>query len=171
VPHFSVTVGVEDRDGLLAGAVLDPLRGGLFTAAHGGGAFLNGARLAVSGCQRLLDALLVPGLACDSHQNAARALPIFGDFTVRATSIRRLRSAALDLAYVAAGRLDGFWEERLHAWDIAAGALVVREAGGRVTDLAGGDGMLASGDILAAPPAMLGLMQEVLAASSRPALP
>ena len=162
VPHFSVTVGAADRQGLLAGAVLDPLRGELFTAARGQGAFLGERRLAVSGCQRLLDALLVTGFAYDSHENAARALRIFGDFTVRATSIRRLGSAALDLAYVAAGRLDGFWEERLHAWDIAAGTLLVREAGGQVTDLAGGDDMLGSGDIVAAPPAMLGPMLEVV---------
>jgi myo-inositol-1(or 4)-monophosphatase len=162
VPHFSVTVGVADRGGLCAGAILDPLRGELYTAVRGGGAFLGETRLAVSGCSRLLDALLVTGFAYDSHRNADRALRAFGDFTVRVTSIRRLGSAALDLAYVAAGRFDGFWEERLHAWDVAAGTLLVREAGGRVTDLEGGDGMLESGDILAAPPAMLDLMLEVL---------
>ena len=162
VPHFSATVGVADREGLVAGAILDPLRGELFTSIRGGGAFRGGTRLLVSRCDRLVDALLVTGFAYDSHRNAARALRAFGDFTVRVTSIRRSGSAALDLAYVAAGRYDGFWEERLHPWDIAAGTLMVREAGGRVTDLEGGDGMLASGDILAAPPALLGPMLEVL---------
>jgi myo-inositol-1(or 4)-monophosphatase len=162
VPHFSVTVGVADRAGLAAGAILDPLRGELFTAVRGGGAFLGEARLSVSPCARLLDALLVTGFAYDSHQTAARSLRIFGDFTVRATSIRRTGSAALDLAYVAAGRYDGFWEERLKPWDIAAGLLAVREAGGRVTDLDGGDGMLATGDILAAPPGMLAPMLAVV---------
>jgi myo-inositol-1(or 4)-monophosphatase len=162
VPHFSVTVGVADRTGLAAGAILDPLRGELFTAVRGGGAFLGEARLSVSRCGRLLDALLVTGFAYDSHRNSARALRVFGDFTVRATSIRRTGSAALDLAYVAAGRFDGFWEERLKPWDIAAGMLTVREAGGQVTDLEGGDRMLSTGDILAAPPGMLGAMLEVV---------
>ncbi len=162
IPHFSVTVGVADGAGLVAGAILDPLRGELFTAARGGGAFLGDARLHVSGCAKLRDALLVTGFAYDSHQNAAYALRVFGSFTERAQSIRRLGSAALDLAYVAAGRFDGFWEERLHAWDVAAGILMVREAGGIVTDLEGADGMLASGDILAAAPGVFQPMLDVI---------
>lgn len=161
IPHFSVTVGVADAAGLVAGAILDPLRGELYTAFRGGGAFLGDRRLAVSGCGQLRDALLVTGFAYDSHVNNAYALRVFGEFTVKSQSIRRLGSAALDLAYVAAGRFDGFWEERLHPWDVAAGILLVREAGGTVTDLRGGDGMLASGDILAAPPAVFGPMLEI----------
>lgn len=161
IPHFSVTVGVADGRGLVAGAILDPLRGELFTAVRGGGAFLGGARLSVSRCPSLRDALLVTGFAYDSHVNNAYALKVFGEFTARSQSIRRLGSAALDLAYVAAGRFDGFWEERLHAWDIAAGILMVREAGGTVTDLSGADRMLESGDILAAPPAVFGPMLAV----------
>jgi myo-inositol-1(or 4)-monophosphatase len=162
IPHFSVTVGVADGAGLAAGAILDPLRGELYTAARGGGAFLGDRRLAVSSCAKLRDALLVTGFAYDSNVNNAYALRVFGEFTVASQSIRRLGSAALDLAYVAAGRFDGFWEERLHAWDIAAGILMVREAGGVVTDLQGADRMLESGDILAAPPAVFGPMLEVV---------
>jgi myo-inositol-1(or 4)-monophosphatase len=162
IPHFAVTVGVADAAGLAAGAVLDPLRGELYTAARGEGAFLGGARLRVSGCASLRDALLVTGFAYDSHVNAEYALRVFGDFTARSQSIRRLGSAALDLAYVAAGRFDGFWEERLKPWDIAAGILMVREAGGLVTDLKGADGMLQSGDILAAPPGVFQPMLDVV---------
>jgi myo-inositol-1(or 4)-monophosphatase len=162
VPHFAVTVGVVDGAGLAAGAILDPVRGELFTAARGAGAFLGERRLAVSGCARLRDALLVTGFAYDSHVNATYALRVFGDFTARAQSIRRLGSAALDLAYVAGGRFDGFWEERLRPWDVAAGILMVREAGGRVSDLDGGDAMLETGDILAAPPAVFQPMLEVV---------
>ncbi len=161
VPHFSVTVGVADAAGLAAGAVLDPLRGELFTAARGGGAFLGDRRLRVSGCQKLREALLVTGLPYDSHLDPAHALRFFGEFTARGQGVRRMGSAALDLAYVAAGRFDGFWEERLHAWDIAAGIVLVREAGGRITDLQGGERMLETGDILAAPPPLIEPMLEV----------
>lgn len=161
IPHFSVTVGVADAAGLVAGAILDPLRGELYTAVRGGGAFLGDRRLAVSPCATLREALLVTGFAYDSHVNNAYALRVFGDFTVQSQSIRRLGSAALDLAYVAAGRFDGFWEERLHSWDIAAGTLMVREAGGIVTDLDGADRMLETGDILAAPPAVYAAMLQV----------
>ena len=162
LPHFAVTAGVADPAGLSAGATLDPLRGDLFMAARGAGAFLGGRRLTVSGCERLHDALLVTGFAYDSHLNAEYALRVFGDFTSRAQSIRRFGSAALDLAYVAAGRFDGFWEERLRSWDVAAGILMVREAGGMVSDLEGGDRMLETGNILAAPSTLFGPMLEVL---------
>jgi myo-inositol-1(or 4)-monophosphatase len=161
VPHFAITVGVADAAGLAAGAILDPLRGELFTTHRGGGAFRGDQRLRVSACRQLRDALLVTGFAYDSHVNATHALRTFGEFTVRALSIRRLGSAALDLAYVAAGRLDGFWEERLKPWDVAAGILMVREAGGQVSDLDGGERMLETGDILAAPPALFAPMLDV----------
>lgn len=164
IPHFSVTVAVADGAGLAAGATLDPLRGELFTAVRGGGAYLGERRLEVSGCREPRDALLVTGFAYDSHANADHALRLFGDFTRRFQSVRRLGSAALDLAYVAAGRFEGFWEERLHAWDVAAGILMVREAGGRVSDLDGGDRMLETGDILAAAP---GLFDPMLAVTRR----
>jgi len=162
VPHFAVTVAVADGAGLAAGAILDPLRGELFTTTRGGGAFLGERRLGVSACGRLRDALLVTGFAYDAHLNPTYALRLFGDFTTRAQSVRRLGSAALDLAYVAAGRFDGFWEERLKPWDVAAGILMVREAGGRVSDLDGGERMFETGDILAAPPALFQAMREVV---------
>jgi myo-inositol-1(or 4)-monophosphatase len=108
-----------------------------------------------------VDALFTTGFAYDSHVDSKHALRVFGDFTVKVQSIRRLGSAALDLAYVAAGRVDGFWEERLHAWDVAAGTLIVLEAGGRVSDLEGGATMLETGDILATSPMLHGAMLAV----------
>ncbi len=161
VPHFSVTVGVADGAGLAAGAILDPLRGELFSTSRGGGAFLGERRLGVSACGRLHDALLVTGFPYDSHRDPSYALRVFGDFTLRAQSVRRLGSAALDLAYVAAGRFDGFWEEKLKPWDLAAGILMAREAGARVSDLDGAERMLETGDVLAAPPGLYPQMLEV----------
>jgi myo-inositol-1(or 4)-monophosphatase len=165
LPHFAVTVAATDAAGLAAGAILDPLRGELFAAARGGGAFLGDRRLAVSGTDRLGSALLVTGFPYDVHRGFEFTLRLFGAFTARARGIRRFGSAALDLAYVAAGRFDGFWEERLKPWDMAAGILIAREAGGRVTDLEGGDAMLETGGIVAATPALQGPMLEVVAAA------
>jgi myo-inositol-1(or 4)-monophosphatase len=163
LPHFAVTVAVADAAGLAAGAILDPLRGELFTAARGAGASLGERRLAVSGRDRLMEALLVTGFPYDLQDGFEFTLRLFGAFALRARGVRRLGSAALDLAYVAAGRLDGFWEERLKPWDVAAGTLIVREAGGRVTDLGGGDGMLENGGIVAATSALHGQMLGVVA--------
>jgi myo-inositol-1(or 4)-monophosphatase len=164
VPHFAVNVAVADGAGLAAGATYDPLRDELYTAARGGGAFLAAERLRHSGRGALPGALLVTGFPYDIHQNHDEPLRLFGAFIRRARAVRRFGSAALDLAYVAAGRFDGFWEMRLKPWDVAAGILIAREAGAAVTDLGGGDGMLESGDIVAAAPALLAPMLEVIAA-------
>ncbi len=167
IPHFAVTVAVADGAGLAAGATLDPLRGELFTAVRGGGAFLGDRRLTVSRCPTLRDALLVTGFPYDVHERPDAPLALFGAFIRRARAVRRFGSAALDLAYVAAGRFDGFWELSLKPWDVAAGILIAREAGATVTDMGGGDGMLASGDIVAAAPALHAPMLEVIAAVPR----
>ncbi|HYG66913.1 MAG TPA: inositol monophosphatase family protein [Anaeromyxobacteraceae bacterium] len=162
VPHFAVNVGVADDEGLAAAATYDPLRDELFVAARGEGAFLNGAPLRHSGCDTLFRALLVTGFPYDIHQHHELPLRLFGAFMRRARAVRRFGSAALDLAWVAAGRLDGFWEQKLKPWDVAAGILIAREAGAVVTDLDGGDAMLSTGDIVAAPPALVPLMHEVV---------
>jgi myo-inositol-1(or 4)-monophosphatase len=167
VPHFAVNVTVADGAGLAAGATLDPLRGELYDAARGRGATLNGERLGHSGRAELPGALLVTGFPYDIHARFDEPLRIFGAFVRRARAVRRFGSAALDLAYVAAGRFDGFWEQRLKPWDVAAGILLAREAGALVTDLDGGDGMLESGDIVAAPPALLAPMLAVIAEERR----
>jgi myo-inositol-1(or 4)-monophosphatase len=120
------------------GAVYDPTRRELFTAERGVGAWLNGAPLRVSRAETLIDSLLCTGFPYHVHEAVEDAVGLFGRFLGQARAVRRLGSAALDLCYVAAGRLDGFWERSLHPWDTAAGALVVEEAGGRVTTFTGG---------------------------------
>jgi myo-inositol-1(or 4)-monophosphatase len=164
IPHFAVNVAVSDGSGLAAGATYDPLRDEIFTASRGGGAFAGGERLRHSGRTALDGALLVTGFPYDIHENHDEPLRLFGAFIRRARGVRRFGSAALDLAYVAAGRFDGFWELRLKPWDVAPGILIAREAGAAVADVEGGDRMLESGDIVAACPALLAPMLEVIAA-------
>jgi myo-inositol-1(or 4)-monophosphatase len=161
VPHFAVNVAAVDDRGIVAGATLDPIRGELFLAGRGEGAWLGDARIRPSACADVERALLVTGFPYDVHANHARPLRLFGEYLRRAQAIRRFGSAALDLAWVACGRFDGFWELRLKPWDIAPGILLVREAGGLATDLEGGEGMLETGDVLAAPPALHPLLLEV----------
>ena len=115
----------------------DPTRAELFTAERGAGAFLNGQRLRPSTTDQLIDALLVTGFPYDVHKQTADLVEMFAAFLGRARAVRRLGSAALDLCYVAAGRFDGYWEQHLWPWDVAAGALIVTEAGGTVTGMDG----------------------------------
>jgi myo-inositol-1(or 4)-monophosphatase len=165
VPHFAVNVAVADGRGLAAGATYDPLRDELFTASRGGGAFLGETRLGVSGRAALEGSLLVTGFPYDVHVRPDPPLRLFRAFLTRARAVRRFGSAALDLAYLAAGRFDGFWELGLKPWDVAPGILLAREAGALVTDLDGGDTMLETGDIVAATPALHRPMLEVIAAA------
>jgi myo-inositol-1(or 4)-monophosphatase len=136
-PFFAVSIAAEVEGRLTAGVVFDPVRDEMFAAAVGGGATLNGRPIRVSGIARLEDALLVTGFPYDVREHPERHVPLFQDFLLRAQGIRRDGSAALNLAYLAAGRFDGFWEAHLSPWDMAAGVLLVREAGGRVTDFDG----------------------------------
>jgi myo-inositol-1(or 4)-monophosphatase len=161
VPHFAVNVAALDDRGIVAGATLDPIRGELFTSGRGQGAWLGAERIRPSGCAELNHALLVTGFPYDIHEQHDRPLRLFGEFTRRARAIRRFGSAALDLAWVACGRFDGFWELKLKPWDVAPGILLVREAGGVVTDLEGGDRMLETGDVAAAPAALHALLLGV----------
>ena len=138
MPHFGVSIGLEVDGRLTLGVVYDPGRDELFVAERGGGAFLNDARLEVSETTELGASLLVTGFPYDIRQNPDNNLREYAAFSVRARAVRRLGSAVLDLAWVACGRFDGFWELTLGPWDVAAGALVIEEAGGRVTDLHGG---------------------------------
>ncbi len=173
LPHFSVNVGVQDERGLVAGATLDPLREELFLAARGSGAWLNGEAIAVSTEPELGRALLCTGFPYDVHQRPELPLRLFAAYMARARAIRRMGSAALDLAYVACGRFDGFWEMKLKPWDLAPGVLLVREAGGQAADFDGGDRMLEVGEICAANSALhaelLRILAEVRGAGPRPA--
>ena len=118
-------------------AIYDPTRAELFTAERGVGAFLNGAPLRASSTSALIDSMLVTGFPYDMHQQGADLVDLFGAFLAQARAVRRLGSAALDLCYVAAGRFEGFWEQHLKPWDVAAGALIVAEAGGRISGMDG----------------------------------
>ncbi len=161
-PLFSVSVAVADPQGMRAAAVFDPLRDEMFTAGRGGGAYLNGKPIHVSPTDQLSQSLLVTGIPFRSLSRLDEYLASFRAFILGASGIRRDGSAALNLAYVACGRLDGFWEMALSPWDIAAGSLIVREAGGIVSDFRGRDGYLESGDILAASPAVHPAMLRTL---------
>jgi myo-inositol-1(or 4)-monophosphatase len=133
LPLFSISIAWCLGDEAWLGVVLDPIRGELFRATRGGGAFLGERRLAVSAASGLDQALLVTGFPYDIRTNPENNLDHYARFALRSRGVRRLGSAALDLAYVASGRFDGYWELRLSPWDWAAGVLLVREAGGRVT--------------------------------------
>ena len=137
-PHFAVSIAYEHNGRIVVGVVYDPLRGELFSAEEGRGAFLNGRKLRVSDTQVLEHALLVTGFPYDLKDDVATNLRLFNRFMAEARAIRRDGSAALNLCYVAAGRFDAYWEEKLASWDMAAGSLVVAEARGKVTDLQGG---------------------------------
>lgn len=137
VPIFCASLALEIDGKAEVGAVYDPTREELFTAERGVGAFLNGAPLHVSPTGTLIDALLVTGFPYDVHQQTGDLVEMFGAFLGTARAVRRLGAAALDLCYVAAGRFEGFWEQRLKPWDVAAGALIVEESGGRVTGMDG----------------------------------
>jgi myo-inositol-1(or 4)-monophosphatase len=137
VPIFCASLALEIDGVPEVAAVYDPNRKELFTAERGGGAFLNGAPIRVSSAAQLVDALLVTGFPYDVHARIDEIVGLFGAFVAKARAVRRLGSAAIDLCWVAAGRMDGFWEADLKPWDIAGGALIAAEAGGRVPDIDG----------------------------------
>lgn len=155
VPIFTVSIAYEQDGALSLGAVYDPMMDECFCAERGHGAFLNGEAIHPSDVQDLNHSLLVTGFPYDIRTNPDNNLDLFNRFSLRSHGVRRLGSAALDLCYVACGRFDGFWEKRLSAWDIAAGALIAREAGARVTDLSGG------GDFLSPPYSILAAAEGI----------
>ena len=134
LPIFCVSIGVEYKGTVVAGAIYDPCSDELFTAEKGSGAYLNGKRIQVSSNDKLINSLLVTGFPYNVKENPGRVVEHFVNMLMEGQGVRRLGSAALDLAYVAAGRLDAFWEVFLNPWDKAAGVLLVEEAGGKVTD-------------------------------------
>ncbi|MBN1829764.1 MAG: inositol monophosphatase [Deltaproteobacteria bacterium] len=153
-PVFCVSLALEERGIVIAAAVYDPLRDELFTAERGRGASLNGRAIAVSRTADLSRALLATGFPYDIRTNPNNNINYFNVLALKVQAIRRAGSAALDLAYIAAGRFDGFWELRLRPWDTAAGWLLVEEAGGKTSDLNGktffinAPGMVASNGVL-----------------------
>jgi len=159
-PSIGVSIALMERRRLAVACVYDPLRDELFEAEAGRGATLNGAPISVSGARSLDASLLGTGFPFGAPQHIEAYLRVFADLFAVCRDIRRAGAAVLDLSHVAAGRLDGFWELHLKPWDMAAGALIVREAGGRVGDFFGGDGFLESGNIVAAAPGIYGAIVE-----------
>ncbi len=162
-PFFCVSLALERSGRVVWGAVLDPLRDELFSARNGQGAFCNGTPVRVSGPTELDQAMLCTGFPYDIHDSDVDNLDHFARLIKKARAIRRDGAAALDLCYVAAGRFDGFWEMKLKPWDLAAGALIVTEAGGRVSGFDGRDLSLGAGAVLATNGRLHSAMLDILA--------
>ncbi len=163
-PQYCVSIALAVKGAVNHGVIYDPTRNELFTASKGGGAFLNDRRIRVSKKIQLQDCLIGTGFPTRDMHNFERYLAMFKDLTPKCAGIRRPGAAALDLAYVACGRYDGFWEMGLSAWDMAAGALMIKEAGGLVTDFAGEDGYLTAGTIVAATPKAFPTLLQIVQA-------
>ncbi len=149
LPVFCVSIGVEHEGELVCGVIYDPNFDEMFSAEKGKGAFLNGKRIHVSRTPTLNKSLLVTGFPYNIVENPNNAVERFVNFLMKAQAVRRMGSAAIDLAYVACGRYDGFWEVALNPWDMAAGVLLVEEAGGKVSNFSGGKFDLYNSEILA----------------------
>ena len=152
LPHFAVSIGLKQRGRLFLGVIYDPLRDEMFAAVRGDGATLNNRKIRVSSRLSLDNALLATGVPFRTNQNLELYLETLRVLVPGTAGVRRFGSAALDLAWVACGRYDGFWELGLQEWDLAAGALIIQEAGGLVGDLQGGNEHLVHGNLLAANP-------------------
>ena len=163
VPIFAVSIGYAEHGQMQAGVVYNPMTEECFSAERGQGACLNDEPIHVSEITDLIQSLLVTGFPYDTHNAVHTNLEYFNRLTLRSQGVRRFGSAALDLGYVAAGRLDGYWEIKLSPWDLAAGILIVEEAGGMVTSLHGDPNVMQSPySVLAANPAIHPLLLAVL---------
>jgi myo-inositol-1(or 4)-monophosphatase len=161
-PQYAVSIGIRHRDALAHGVIYDPVKNELFTASKGRGAFLNDRRIRVSKCLRLGDALVGTGFPFKEVERIDLYSKQLRNLMQKSAGVRRAGAAALDLAYVACGRLDAFWELGLSPWDMAAGALMIQEAGGLVGDTRGNDGWLDSGEIACATPKIYPTLLEAL---------
>jgi myo-inositol-1(or 4)-monophosphatase len=169
IPHFAISIGLEQDGELTAGVVYNPITDEMYWAEKGQGAFLNDRRLRVSGRRRMEEALISTGMPFLGHGDAAVFSAELAALMPRIAGVRRFGAASLDLAYVAAGRYDGFWERGLSPWDVAAGIVLVREAGGFVSEIGGGHAPLIAGSILAANAHLhLPLGQALRAAQPKP---
>ena len=162
-PQYCVSIALQHKGEITQAVIYEPNRNDLYTATKGRGAFLNDKRIRVSKCDKLQEALIGTGFPFRDFKYLDDYLNMFKSMIQKTSGIRRAGSAALDLAYVASGALDGFWEIGLSPWDIAAGGLLVQEAGGIVTDLSGQSGWLESGNILVASPKIHDDMQAIIA--------
>jgi myo-inositol-1(or 4)-monophosphatase len=149
IPHFAISIGLEREGEIIAGLIYEPIADEMFWAEKGGGAFLNDRRLRVSARRQLAESLIATGLPFRGQGDHARYLPTLAAVMEATSGVRRMGVASLDLAYVAAGRFDGYWEFGLKPWDLAAGVILVREAGGTITGFATGE-PIPEGDVIAA---------------------
>ena len=150
IPHFAINIALQREGAVVAAVTHNPVTNELFWAEKGKGCFLNDKRLRVAARSRLEESVLATGIPFLGHGQHGRFLKELHQITQKVAGVRRFGAAALDLAWVAAGRFDGFWERDLKPWDLAAGLLLVTEAGGKVTDADGGDDILGSGGVCAA---------------------
>ncbi len=167
LPHFAISIAVEDKGEIIAGLVYQPLTDESFWAEKGKGAWLQNKRLRVSARRDLADALVATGMPFKGHGNFAEWDSIASAVTPEVAGVRRFGSAALDLAWVAAGRFDGFWETDLNSWDVAAGIVLVREAGGYVTDFRGRSVTTGGKQILAANDQLHSKLHKLVAGALR----
>ena len=161
-PQFAISIAMKYKGKLELGLIYDPIADELFTAVRGGGAYVNNRRIRVTGLVNLQDALLGTGFPFRQETAVDNYLCTFKQLFFKTAGIRRAGSAALDLAYLAAGRLDGFWEYSLKPWDMAAGVLMLREAGGLVTDNKGEENYMQSGNIVAGNPKIFAQLLDVI---------
>jgi myo-inositol-1(or 4)-monophosphatase len=148
LPHWAVSIGLEHKGQIVAGVIYDPVKDEMFYAEKGEGAWLNESRLRVSARHKMIESIFATGLPFGGRADLPETLKDLARLLPACAGVRRFGSAALDLAYVAAGRYDGFWERRLNAWDMAAGLVIVREAGGFVEPLREGGDILAEGEVI-----------------------
>jgi len=163
IPHFAISLALENKKEIVCGIVFDPIKNELFSAEKGNGSYLNNQRMRVSARKKLKDCLIVTGGPRQNHQNREVSMEEYKKFSSKVLiPVRKMGSASLDMAYVAAGRCDGFWQRNLNYWDIAAGILLVKEAGGYVTDFFGKDKYVENKTILATNSRISEEMIEVL---------
>ena len=150
LPHWCISIGLEHKGEVVSGVIFDPAKDEMFIAEKGQGAWMNQTRLRVSGRHRMIEALFATGLPFGGRSELPATIRDLGRILPATSGVRRMGAAALDLAYVAAGRFDGFWERGLKPWDMAAGLILIREAGGFAEPIAEGGDMLEDGDIVCA---------------------
>jgi myo-inositol-1(or 4)-monophosphatase len=170
-PQYAISIALAHRGQLMLGLVYDTLRNEMFTAGRGGGAFLNDRRIRVSKCLRLENSLIGTGFPFKVFDHIDAYMGIFRELTGKTSGIRRPGAASLDLAYVACGRLDAFWEFGLCPWDMAAGCLLILEAGGLVGDLSGGEDYMKSGHLVAGTPKIFTQLLQIAKKHGTGALP
>jgi myo-inositol-1(or 4)-monophosphatase len=161
-PQFAVSIGLQHKGVLSQAVIFDPTRNELYTATRGSGAFLNDRRLRVSKQIRLEDALIGTGFPYSDFSFMEAYMKMFMELMPKTAGLRRPGAASLDLAYVAAGRYDGFWEAGLKRWDMAAGVLLIQESGGLVTDFDGGENYMATGNVIGGNPKIFSQLLQVI---------